>query len=64
MGAGVLCCARGWATRLVMRSVDAASGPPLYAFFEPAHFIMERKMMLRIKALAEGRLVMANTLSK
>jgi hypothetical protein len=26
-----------------------------YAFFEPAHFIMERKMMLRIKVLAEGR---------
>jgi hypothetical protein len=49
------------ATRLIMRSVDAESGPPLgriggLAFFEPAHFIMERKMMLRIKALVEGRL--------
>jgi hypothetical protein len=49
------------ATRLIMRSIDAESGPPMgklggYAFFEPAHFIMERKMMLRIKALAEGRL--------
>jgi hypothetical protein len=48
-------------TRLVMRSVDGESGPPWgkmagYVFFEPAHFIMERKMMLRIKALAEGRL--------
>jgi hypothetical protein len=49
----------GNATRLIMRSVDAESGPPMgkvggYAFFEPAHFIMERKMMLRIKALSEG----------
>jgi hypothetical protein len=49
------------ATRLIMRSVDAESGPYMgriggFAFFEPAHFIMERKMMLRIKALAEGRL--------
>jgi hypothetical protein len=52
--------AGGNTTRLIMRSVDAESGPPMgriggYAFFEPAHFIMERKMMLRIKALAEGR---------
>src|SRR5512147_1072076 len=51
----------GNATRLIMRSVDAESGPPMgrvagRAFFEPAHFIMERKMMQRIKALAEGKL--------
>ena len=46
-------------TRLVVRS----RGPEAPTFlgrlfhmgvFEPAHFIMERKMMLRLKALAEG----------
>ena len=45
-------------TRLVVRS----RGPEAPTFlgrlfwvgvFEPAHFIMERKMMLRLKALAE-----------
>jgi hypothetical protein len=46
-------------TRLVVRSRGPeAPGVALGVFwlvvFEPAHFIMERKMMLRIKALAEG----------
>jgi hypothetical protein len=45
-------------TRLVMRSI-APEKPSLWSqfayttFWEPAHFIMERKMMLTIKALAE-----------
>ena len=47
-------------TRLVVRS----RGPEAQTFFgrlfwmavfEPAHFIMERKMMLRLKALAERK---------
>ena len=47
-----------YATRLVVRSRGAASPTLLgylfrLAVFEPAHFIMERKMMLRLKALAE-----------
>jgi hypothetical protein len=48
----------GGATRLIMRSVDA-SHPPLAAralralLFDSAHFIMERKMMIQIKRLAE-----------
>ena len=46
-------------TRLVVR-LRAASHPSLwkraanYAFWEPAHFVMERKMLLTIKRLAEG----------
>jgi hypothetical protein len=46
-------------TRLVVRS-RGPEAPTLLGrlfhvgVFEPAHFIMERKMMLRLKALAEG----------
>jgi hypothetical protein len=46
--------------RLVMRTVEGAALGWAYGgklasvlFWEPAHFVMERKMMLRIKALAE-----------
>ncbi len=47
-------------TRLVMRGVDGEQGPPWgavagFLFWQPAHFIMERKMMRTIKALAEGK---------
>ena len=47
-------------TRLLVRA-RAAGGEPVVArvfnlvVFEPAHFVMERKMMVNIKALAEGR---------
>lgn len=45
-------------TRLVVRSRGPAAPTLLgrlfwIAVFEPAHFIMERKMMLRLKTLAE-----------
>ena len=48
------------ATRLILRSRGAESeSVPARLFgrlvFDPAHFIMERKMMLEIKRLAEGR---------
>lgn len=47
-------------TRLILRSRGAEKEtPPVRLFgrmvFDPAHFIMERKMMLEIKRLAEGR---------
>jgi hypothetical protein len=48
-------------TRLITRS-RGDSHPPLwkraagYLFLEPAHFIMERKMLLTIKRLAENKL--------
>jgi hypothetical protein len=47
-------------TRLIVRARGTAH-PPLwkrvadYAFLEPAHFIMERKMLLTIKRLAENQ---------
>jgi hypothetical protein len=46
-------------TRLVVRSRGPASPSLLrrlfwFAAFDPAHFVMERKMMLRLRALAEG----------
>jgi hypothetical protein len=45
-------------TRLVMLSLGAAALTPLrraaeLTFWEPAHFVMERRMMLTIKRLAE-----------
>ena len=46
-------------TRLIIRCRGTYSGitgaPSYYGFWEPAHFIMERKMMLRIKELSEQR---------
>ena len=46
-------------TRLVVRSRGPAAPSLLrrlfwFAAFDPAHFVMERKMMLRLKALAEA----------
>ena len=46
-------------TRLIIRGRGAGGKGPLgwlvnYAMFEPAHFIMERKMMLGIKERAEA----------
>jgi len=43
------------ATRLIVRSRGAGAWGRLahYLFWEPAHFVMERKMMLTLKALAE-----------
>ncbi len=46
-------------TRLIIRSRGTGGSGPLgwfvnYAMFEPAHFIMERKMMLGIKERAEA----------
>lgn len=44
------------ATRLVLRGAMPEETSFLYDLvFDPAHFIMERKMMLGIKARAEGR---------
>jgi hypothetical protein len=40
-------------TRLVMVSLTARPRAVDLAFWEPAHFVMERKMMLTIKRLAE-----------
>ena len=45
-------------TRLVVRSRGPEAPTVLgrlfwVSVFEPAHFVMERKMMLRLKALAE-----------
>jgi hypothetical protein len=47
-------------TRLVMRLQGTRNASPgmralSYVVLDPAHFIMERKMLLTIKALAEGR---------
>jgi hypothetical protein len=42
------------ATRLVMVSLAARPRAADLIFWEPAHFVMERKMMLTIKSLAEG----------
>jgi hypothetical protein len=44
----IACPARRWAAFRV-------HAPHEVRIFGPAHFIMERKIMLRIKALAEGR---------
>jgi hypothetical protein len=41
------------ATRLVMVSLVARPRVADLLFWEPAHFVMERKMMLTIKSLAE-----------
>lgn len=46
-------------TRLVMLSLGAEACPPSrrfteVVFWEPAHFVMERRMMLTIKRLAEN----------
>jgi hypothetical protein len=46
-------------TRLVVRSRGPASPSIVHRLFwmgafQPAHFVMERRMMLRLKALAEG----------
>lgn len=48
-------------TRLILRSRGAEDESLLAKLFDrlvfdPAHFIMERKMMLEIKRRAEGRL--------
>lgn len=48
-------------TRLVMLSLGAEASTPSrrladLLFWEPAHFVMERRMMLTIKRLAEGTL--------
>jgi len=40
-------------TRFVMLSLAAKPRIPDRVFWEPAHFVMERKMMLTIKSLAE-----------
>jgi hypothetical protein len=55
-------------TRLVVRSRGPASPSPVVrlfwmAVFQPAHFIMERRMMLRLKFLAEkqARFAIAET---
>jgi hypothetical protein len=50
------------ATRFVMRSRGAGVSAPIasgvqLAFFEAAHYVMERRMMTNIRALAEGRRV-------
>ena len=57
----VLTRGRIWAAFLVAMTADAAQillGPLGWLFhhalFEPAHFVMERKMMLGIKRLAEA----------
>jgi hypothetical protein len=42
-------------TRLVMLSLASKMRLPDLFFWEPAHFVMERKMMLTIKRLAEDR---------
>jgi hypothetical protein len=42
------------ATRLVMLSLTAKPRITDRLFWEPAHFVMERKMMLTIKRLAEA----------
>ena len=41
-------------TRLVMLSLTAKRRLADRIFWEPAHFVMERKMMLTIKRLAEA----------
>ena len=41
-------------TRLVMLSLTAKRRLADRIFWEPAHFVMERKMMLTIKQLAEA----------
>ncbi|HEU5323419.1 MAG TPA: hypothetical protein VFX28_21600 [Methylomirabilota bacterium] len=46
--------AAGDATRLVMLSLAARPRVADLLFWEPAHFVMERKMMLTIKRLAEA----------
>lgn len=54
---------RGGATRLIVRTrgggtdrpIDLALAPLGFLLFEPAHFIMERRMLLELKWLAEGR---------
>ena len=50
----------GTRTRLVMRLQGTKNAPPLmralsYVVWDNAHFFMERKMLLTIKALAENR---------
>jgi hypothetical protein len=54
----------GHTTRFIVRSRGPEAPTPLgrlfwLLVFEPAHFIMERKMMLRIKQLAEANRPMA-----
>lgn len=45
----------GRTTRFIVRSRSGAKeGPFRFLVFDPAHFIMERKMMLSIRRLAEG----------
>lgn len=41
-------------TRLIMLSLAAKPRLPELVFWEPAHFVMERKMMLTLKRLAES----------
>ena len=36
----------------------------MYGLFEPAHFVMERKMMLTIKHLAESAVKEASTAAR
>jgi hypothetical protein len=50
----------GW-TRLIAWSRAAGETRPLFrivnrTLFEPAHYVMERRMLLNVKALAEGRI--------
>jgi MYXO-CTERM domain-containing protein len=55
-----LAAAGSGATRLIQRTRGAGAAGPVatvlaYGIFEPAHFVMERRMMTNIRALAEGR---------
>ncbi len=43
-------------TRLIVRSRSGPKeGPGRFLIFDPAHFVMERKMMLGIRERAEAR---------
>lgn len=48
------------ATRLLVRGRGSAGGPSLLGvafdrvFFEPMHFVMERRMMIGLTQVAEG----------
>ena len=49
-------------TRLLCREYDAYSLPVRWLLWDPMHFTMERRMMLGIKALAEGHTLPAPVL--
>ena len=46
-------------TRFVMLSLASKPRPTELLFWEPAHFVMEREMMLTIKRLAEAPIATA-----